>query len=135
MRPSNVNNLIRAWELPHRRSRQADAQHLTLSKFQASLSSFLPSTRSSRCIPETGAQTWRFDARIDTEQRPADRYNCRGVAYWGDIEAAKHAICRSRIIIGTNDACLIALDAKTGSPCPDLAENGQLKIDIGVELE
>jgi hypothetical protein len=91
-------------------------------KIPGQLSSFLPSTRSSRCIPETGAQTWRFDARIDTEQRPADRYNCRGVAYWDDVEAAKHAICRSRIIIGTNDACLIALDAKTGSPCPDLAE-------------
>jgi quinoprotein glucose dehydrogenase len=87
-------------------------------KIPGQLVFFSPFNKVIALHPRNGAQTWRFDARIDTEQRPADRYNCRGVAFWDDIEAAKHAICHSRIIIGTNDACLIALDAKTGSLAP-----------------
>ena len=29
--------------------------------------------------PGTGAQKWRFDPKIATNQRPANRYVCRGV--------------------------------------------------------
>ena len=34
--------------------------------------------------PGSGAQKWRYDPKISTAQRPANRYNCRGVAYWVD---------------------------------------------------
>ena len=36
--------------------------------------------------------------------------------------------------MGTNDARVIALDAKTGIPCADFGDNGEVKIDIGKEL-
>ena len=31
--------------------------------------------------PGTGAQKWRFDRKVSMTLRPANRYNCRGVAY------------------------------------------------------
>ena len=39
--------------------------------------------------PGTGAQKWRYDPKISTSQRPANRYVCRGVAYWVDDQAAR----------------------------------------------
>ena len=34
--------------------------------------------------PGSGTQKWRYDPKISTSQRPANRYNCRGVTYWVD---------------------------------------------------
>ena len=85
--------------------------------------------------PGSGAQKWRFDPKISTSQRPANRYNCRGVTYWVDDKAAETATCRARIFMGTNDARVIALDAKTGIPCADFGTNGEVRIDTGMPLE
>ena len=86
--------------------------------------------------PGTGAQKWRFDPKISTAHiRVANRYNCRGVAYWVDEQAAVGAACRSRIFTNTNDARLIALDARTGAPCADFGSGGEIKIDVGKPLE
>ena len=84
--------------------------------------------------PGTGVPKWRFDPKISTAQRPANRFNCRGVTYWVDDRAADGAACRSRIFMGTNDARLIALDARIGTPCADFGSNGEVKIDIGKDL-
>jgi quinoprotein glucose dehydrogenase len=84
--------------------------------------------------PGTGAPKWRYDPKISNSQRPANRYNCRGVAYWVDGQAAEGAACRSRIFMGTNDVRVIALDARTGIPCADFGDNGQVRIDVGKEL-
>jgi quinoprotein glucose dehydrogenase len=84
--------------------------------------------------PGSGAQKWRHDPQVSESQRPANRYVCRGVAYWVDDQAAADAACRSRIFMGTNDVRLIALDARTGVPCADFGSNGEIKIDIGKEL-
>ena len=85
--------------------------------------------------PGSGAQKWRFDPKIDTSYRVANRYNCRGVAYWVDEQAAEGAACRSRIVTNTNDARLIALDARTGAPCADFGSGGEIRIDVGKPLE
>ena len=37
--------------------------------------------------------------------------------------------------MGTNDARVIALDARTGAPCGDFGANGEVKLDIGMALE
>jgi len=84
--------------------------------------------------PGTGEQKWRFDPKVSNTERPANRYNCRGVAYWVDGGAPAGAACRSRVFMGTNDARLIALDARTGAPCADFGEQGEVKIDIGKRL-
>lgn len=85
--------------------------------------------------PGTGQERWRFDSQINLQQRPANQFTCRGVAYWqgNESENTKES-CRSRIFMGTNDARLIALDAGSGKPCEDFAERGELSIDIGMPL-
>src|SRR6202041_2302928 len=83
----------------------------------------------------TGVQKWRYDPKISTSQRPANRYNCRGVAYWVDDRATENAACRARIFMGTNDARVIALDARTGIPCADFGTNGEVRLDVEKPLQ
>jgi quinoprotein glucose dehydrogenase len=140
--PANVGNLVRAWAF---RTGDLDArapEAMARTKFQAtplfvenSIVLCSPFNEVIALDPGTGAQKWRFDPKISTAQRPANRYNCRGVAYWVDEQADNGALCRSRIITNTNDARLIALDARTGVPCADFGTGGEIKIDIGKPLE
>jgi quinoprotein glucose dehydrogenase len=81
--------------------------------------------------PGDGRQLWRFDPKVATDRRPANRYNCRGVAQWLDSQAPPQALCRQRIFEATVDARLIALDAATGTPCPGFGQRGEAKIDPG----
>src|SRR3546814_5098915 len=45
---------------------------------------------------------------------------------------AANAPCATRIIEGTLDARLVAVDARTGKPCPDFGDNGQVDITDGM---
>jgi quinoprotein glucose dehydrogenase len=142
MTPANVGSLVKAWQFRtgDLDSRPLDAMART--KFQAtplfvenSVIFCSPFNEVIALDPGTGAQKWRFDPNISTAQIPANRYNCRGVAYWLDDQATDGAPCRSRIVTNTNDARLIALDARTGAPCADFGTSGEIKIDIGKPLE
>ena len=57
--------------------------------------------------------------------------NCRGVSSW-QAPAPVGAACEHRIIMGTLDARLIAVDAQTGKPCTDFGDNGS--VDLGPGL-
>lgn len=81
--------------------------------------------------PGTGAQAWRFDPQVATDSRPANRFNCRGVAQWRDRQASPDAICALRILSATVDGRLLALDSRTGRPCPGFGQAGQVSLDIG----
>jgi quinoprotein glucose dehydrogenase len=140
--PENVGNLVRAWEF---RTGDLDSRApavMARTKFQAtpllvedSLIFCSPFNEVIALAPGSGAQKWRYDPKISIEQRPANRYNCRGVAYWVDDQAAGAAACRARIFMGTNDFRLIALDARTGMRCADFGSDGEVKLDIGMKLE
>jgi quinoprotein glucose dehydrogenase len=84
--------------------------------------------------PGTGAERWRFDPKIRSDYRPANLFNCRGVALWRDPAARPGAACAARIFTGTNDARLIALDLASGRPCADFGENGVVRVDPGMPL-
>lgn len=75
----------------------------------------------------TGGERWRFDARVDRRIEYGDHTN-RGVAYWADPAAAAGTACARRIVLGTIDARLIALDAATGRPCAGFGRGGSLRI-------
>jgi quinoprotein glucose dehydrogenase len=82
--------------------------------------------------PATGEQKWRFDAGIDLEQEPANQFVCRGVTHWRGPEPDDS--CASRILTGTNDGRLIALDAGSGERCSGFGSNGEVKLDVGMPL-
>jgi quinoprotein glucose dehydrogenase len=140
--PANVGNLVRAWEFRTGDLDVRPPEVMKRTKFQAtplfvedSLIFCSPFNEVIALDPGSGAPKWRYDPKIATDQRPANRYNCRGVAYWVDDKAAADADCRARIFMGTNDVRVIALDVRTGVPCADFGSGGEIKLDIGMKLE
>ncbi|WP_271586392.1 pyrroloquinoline quinone-dependent dehydrogenase [Bradyrhizobium sp. CCBAU 53415] len=140
--PDNVGQLVRAFEYHTGDLAARPPELMRRTKFQAtplfvedSLIFCSPFNEVIALDPGTGAQKWRFDPGIATNQRPANRYVCRGVTYWIDDRAPRASVCRSRIFMGTNDARLIALDAKTGIPCADFGKGGEIKLEIGMALD
>ena len=83
--------------------------------------------------PATGAEKWKHDPDIDRSANYSE-VTSRGVSDWGDAKAAADAVCRSRVFIGTIDARLIALDARTGRRCEAFGEHGAVDLTSGVAL-
>jgi quinoprotein glucose dehydrogenase len=140
--PANVGNLVRAWEFRTGDLDSRAPEVMKRTKFQAtpllvedSLIFCSPFNEVIALDPGSGVEKWRYDPKIATSQRPANRYNCRGVTYWVDDKAAATAACRARIFMGTNDVRVIALDARTGIPCADFGSNGEIRPDVGMKLE
>jgi quinoprotein glucose dehydrogenase len=91
----------------------------------------------------SGKQLWRFDPKVADKSIPYTAA-CRGVAYYErpapspapDATAAAvpvaDAQCARRIVSGTLDGRLLALDADTGRPCTDFGDNGQVDITVGM---
>ena len=84
--------------------------------------------------PESGAEKWKYDPQVPTDGRPANQFTCRGVSYWRDQNADQSASCASRIFMGTVDARLIALDARTGEICGDFGDGGAVQIEPSLAL-
>jgi quinoprotein glucose dehydrogenase len=82
--------------------------------------------------PETGVERWSYDPKVDLSGRYANQLICRGVSTWLDPERGKDQVCRRRVFTSTNDARLIALDARTGQPCPDFGDEGTVDLTEGV---
>lgn len=74
----------------------------------------------------TGKQIWTFDTETWKDGRPANMgFNHRGVSHYqaGD---------QSRIFIGTNNAYLWSLDAKTGLPDQSFGDGGRVDLTLGL---
>lgn len=81
----------------------------------------------------TGKEKWKFDPQL--KFNPTFQHiTCRGVSYHETAAAAdatantSPAQCARRIILPVNDGRLFALDADTGKPCTDFANNGELNL-------
>ncbi len=77
--------------------------------------------------PVTGRERWTYDPGVNRRARFSE-VTSRGVSAWRDPQAGATTVCASRIYIGTIDARLIALDARTGRPCSAFGENGQINL-------
>ncbi|HYC73365.1 PQQ-binding-like beta-propeller repeat protein, partial [Brevundimonas sp.] len=106
----------------------------------------------------TGRQRWRYDPKVSDDWIPYTAA-CRGVAYFDTaaavprppgapaapgpvgpavqprpvpIPAIAPVACATRIIEGTLDGRLIAVDARTGRPCAGFGVNGAVDIKVGM---
>lgn len=82
----------------------------------------------------TGEEVWRFDAAINPATRYAEGAS-RGVTMWEDLAAVLDQPCHATVFQGTLDGRLIALDATTGSRCPDFGHRGEIDLTEGVRLK
>lgn len=78
--------------------------------------------------PATGRERWVFDPEINTDVGAKGVFKCRGVATWVDPRAKPDDHCYERLVFGTNDLRLIALDARTGERCGGFGEGGEIRI-------
>jgi quinoprotein glucose dehydrogenase len=77
----------------------------------------------------SGKSRWRFDAKVSDESIPYTAA-CRGVAYYAEPGAT--GACATRIIAGTLDGRLVAVDARDGRRCAAFGSNGEVRITDGM---
>ena len=77
----------------------------------------------------TGETLWVYDPKsyMADPYPHADllSYNARGLAYWTDGQ-------EERVLWGTNDGYLLAVDARTGEPIRDFGDNGRVDLMQGI---
>src|SRR3989441_4014471 len=133
---SNVAQLRRAWVY---HTGELDLG-LQTAPFQASFSCtplvvngvMYLSTPSSRVIAleaETGKEIWKFDPQAGKKEREFNSH--RGVSYW-EGPSFKGTGRDRRILFGTVDGRLFALNADTGRPSADFGKGGQVDLRAGV---
>jgi membrane-bound PQQ-dependent dehydrogenase (glucose/quinate/shikimate family) len=79
---------------------------------------------------ETGQKRWEFDPLMKI---PPVGFNttCRGVSYH-QAPADYAGVCPTRIIMGTTDARLFAVNALTGERCNDFGDKGEISLLKGI---
>jgi len=79
----------------------------------------------------TGRERWRYDPKVTTDHIPYSA-TCRGVSYYEVPDVPADQACKRRIIEGTLDAELVAVDADTGEPCADFGHAGHVDLMEGM---
>ncbi|MFN3514794.1 MAG: membrane-bound PQQ-dependent dehydrogenase, glucose/quinate/shikimate family [Phenylobacterium sp.] len=134
--PQNVGRLERVWlahtgDLPSERAKNKYGAETTPLKIGDAL--YLCSAKNILISLDaaTGEERWRYDPKVSDDWIPYTAA-CRGVAYYvaPELEAADE--CAARVIEGTLDGRLIAVDARTGRPCSGFGRNGQVDMKQGM---
>ena len=138
---SNVSRLVRAWtyhtgelearvdSASARDARRPPAFQSTPLMVDGVLYVSTPNQRVVALDAETGRERWRYDPYVGREALRAASPH-RGVAYW---EArAPDGTAEARILYGTIDGRLIALDARAGRPIASFGEGGAVNLRTGV---
>ncbi|EJL29257.1 membrane-bound PQQ-dependent dehydrogenase, glucose/quinate/shikimate family [Novosphingobium sp. AP12] len=135
--PENVKNLKRAW-LIHTGDMPSDPKiaktyggENTPLKVGDMLYVCSPKNIVLALDPATGKQRWKFDPKVSDEAIPYTAA-CRGVSYYAVPDAPADQPCARRLIYGTLDARLFALDARTGQRCTSFGANGEVDTKIGM---
>jgi glucose dehydrogenase len=130
----NVNRLQRAWtfhtgEHPSSsgvRGAREVAFETTPLVVNGILYLSTPANRIVALDPDSGRQLWIFDPQSKTTGNLKYRAH-RGVAYWpGDRQSP------ARILFGTLDGRLLALNAQTGEKIPGFGNEGEVNLKEGV---
>jgi len=132
---SNVAKLQRAWTYhfgePDRGGNETDRH--PVAPFESTplvidgvLYFSTPSNRVIALDPENGKEIWQFDPQAE-HVGERQFFQHRGVSYW----QSKNGDDR-RVLFGTFDGRLIALDARTGKPCPDFGKDGTVNLRAAV---
>lgn len=132
----NVGKLQPAWtyhtgDLPGPRTVGAYASENTPLKIGDTLFLCTPKNILIALDASSGTPKWRFDPKVPDENIGYSAI-CRGVVYFSLPDADREQPCATRIIEGTLDARLIAVDARTGTPCGKFGSNGEVDTTVGI---
>lgn len=82
---------------------------------------------------DTGEEVWRYDPKAVPSGSTQYARTCRGVSYH-EAPSQYTGMCPKRILVGTIDARLIAVNAMTGELCSDFGDNGIVDLKKGMGL-
>ncbi len=134
--PENVHHLEEVWQHRSGDYREASREPF-LSKSSLQVTPIMLNERLYYCSPfnkvfaldaATGEELWKFDPQVDATSEPV-LPNCRGVSSW---QSGAEGFCEHRIIVGTLDARLVAVDAESGRRCPEFGDNGEVDVTHGL---
>ena len=133
---TNVTRLRRAWTYHTGEAAETSTGRHKLEPFECTplmvdgvLYVSTPFNRVIALDAESGAEKWKFDPSPSNSGKRKLKGQHRGVSYWQGTSAGKPS---KRILFGTYDGRLIALDAATGLPCPDFGQQGTVNLREGV---
>lgn len=135
--PANIGQLEKVWEYHHgdlkpAGSKTAYLNEATPLKIGELLYTCTPSQVIVAVEAITGKERWRFDSKVDPVYLKGGGANCRGVAYFEVPNAPPDAACARRVIWGTTDVRLGAVDAVTGQPCAGFGQGGFVDLKGGL---
>src|SRR5207248_535584 len=82
---------------------------------------------------QSGTKLWEYDAQVDLSKEYSE-VTSRGVSAWQEPKVVAGKPCQTRILFGTLNARLIALDGNTGNPCLDFGDKGAVSLTPDVDL-
>ena len=128
--PQNVAQLTLAWSFRIGDAASATLPELEVTPIKIDRTVYLCSGTNDIIAldAESGRELWRYRAHADG--RYALVQACRGVAYYRASDST--SMCAERIIENTVDARLIAVDARSGSPCPEFGTHGEVSLLSGM---
>lgn len=80
---------------------------------------------------DNGEEIWRYDPKTQQPSQSQYAKTCRGVAYH-EAPSDYQGECPKRIVVGTVDARLVAVDAITGELCNNFGINGSVNLRKGL---
>lgn len=142
----NVNSLEVAWVYQAGELDAIRAGEQPFNPWQATplllddtLISCSPTGRVIALDPTTGKERWTFDPAVSFSSFGHSFVKCRGVSSYIDPKKGSDEQCQRRIIWGTADLRVFALDSRTGERCLDFgAEDGtagEIQFDAGGPLD
>ena len=134
--PANVDQLERAWvfhtgDLPPAEAEGKYSPENTPLKIGEKLFACTPMGKIVSIDAGSGKEEWRYDPQVPVDAIPYGA-TCRGVSYFEVPGADPYDPCATRIIWGTLDARLIAVDAETGRLCTGFGDNGMVYLERGL---
>lgn len=76
--------------------------------------------------PATGETRWVYDPQgYKAGKHPQASFVRRGLAFWTDG-------AQERLLVGTEDAYLVSVDARTGKPDPRFGNGGKVDLTVGI---
>jgi quinoprotein glucose dehydrogenase len=129
--PGNVKELKRVWTFHTGDMPKKYGSELTPLKIGDVLYGCTPMNKLFALNAATGEKRWMYDPQVPLAWVPYTAA-CRGVTFYRNPTAPAGQACAERIIEGTLDMRLIAVDAKSGEPCQDFGNKGAVDLKVGL---
>lgn len=134
--PENINQLKQVWvtrtgDMPPVDKKNKWAAQTTPIKVNDALYLCTATNNMLKLDARTGKKIWEYNHNLAYEKLPSTAV-CRGVTFYTSRVIPENEICHEKVIEGTLDMQLIAVDAKTGKTCPQFGTNGRVNLLEGI---